>query len=772
MKRTFFAIFALLSLFVAFGQLREVLPLSVQNFMDEHARRPSVTSLSSVAQVTSGPTQFATPRLVDGVELVDAFISIDNARVVPALRNRGIKVDCEFDGFVGARIPVDLLGSVAQIPGVTNVEISRTVELCTDSTLSQTHAGQVLNGPDYGLPQAYDGTGVIIGIIDSGFEYQHYAFRSSDDHSRTRIVRVYDDLNETGHPVYNGPDKFPGSVFMDEQIDTLTYDTRGSHGSHTTSIAAGMHVNGYGGMAPGAEIVLCSVRDMDVNVNELEVVRAMKYIYSYADSVGKPCVISLSMSSKGGPHDGSDYISQAAAQLTGPGRIFVIAAGNNGDIGHYSYGAVTVDNPLNMLLGYELYGLNTDKSYYYKKMWFETWVREKNLPITARFHIFDKYTNRIVWKSDLVKVYKQFDSSLFSQYYAPDPSVDNLGYLKAYVAKSNTTNKYELYCAIYNLKSREYTVDSYGYIRSRYQIGVTVYPPSSYSSSMPDSCFVDSWLCTGLRGTHDGVVYIDDISASGDTLSTQAVSNFYAGAYNSSSINPYAVHDSIISAGAYVGRTSYYSLNYGQLVYDQYYTNPGSIYYVSSYQDPGFGPTGKHLPEVMAPGYSVVAACSRNSSVHYPGSDYNVMNYNGYLWGVMSGTSMASPTVAGIIAQWLQIEPNLSPSDVKNIIAQTAIKDEYTQDPVHGHRFGPNGKIDAMAGVRYLLDLNGDDEILLGDVDGNGIVKITDLAALVNYLLGNEDGSNLVLVNADVNQDGRVTVWDLAALIDLLLLQN
>lgn len=217
-----------------------------------------------------------------------------------------------------------------------------------------------------------------------------------------------------------------------------------------------------------------------------------------------------------------------------------------------------------------------------------------------------------------------------------------------------------------------------------------------------------------------------------------------------------------------MGRTSYNSLNNG-LVYDFFYTNPGSIYYASSYQDPGYGPTGKHLPIVMAPGYNVVAACSRNSSVHSPGSDYNVMNYNGYLWGVMSGTSMASPTVAGIIAQWLQIEPNLSPSDVKNIIAQTAIKDQFTQDPVDGHRFGPNGKIDAMAGVRYLLGLNGEDDILLGDVDGNGIVKITDLAILINYLLDNEDGSNMVMENADVNQDGRITVWDITKLIDILL---
>ena len=172
--------------------------------------------------------------------MIDAFIEIENKAVIDRLRQNGIIVNCEFDGFVTAMIPMDRLSMISTIPGVIDVEISKMLDFCTDSTLRLTRAGEVLNGIDAGLPQAYDGSGVIIGIIDAGFDYQHEAFRT-EDKSRSRIVRVYDSENETGHTAIAGNETLPGSVFMGEQIDTLTTDCEGTHGTHTASIAEVWH---------------------------------------------------------------------------------------------------------------------------------------------------------------------------------------------------------------------------------------------------------------------------------------------------------------------------------------------------------------------------------------------------------------------------------------------------------------------------------------------------------------------------------------------------
>lgn len=54
-----------------------------------------------------------------------------------------------------------------------------------------------------------------------------------------------------------------------------------------------------------------------------------------------------------------------------------------------------------------------------------------------------------------------------------------------------------------------------------------------------------------------------------------------------------------------------------------------------------------------------------------------------------------------------------------------------------------------------------------GDVDGDGFVKIDDVTALIDHLLGSN--SSIDVGNADINYDGVVTIADVTELIDCLL---
>ena len=54
-----------------------------------------------------------------------------------------------------------------------------------------------------------------------------------------------------------------------------------------------------------------------------------------------------------------------------------------------------------------------------------------------------------------------------------------------------------------------------------------------------------------------------------------------------------------------------------------------------------------------------------------------------------------------------------------------------------------------------------------GDVDGNGSVNISDVTALIDYLLSSNAGTNASA--ADCNQDGSVNISDVTTLIDYLL---
>jgi subtilisin family serine protease len=85
--------------------------------------------------------------------------------------------------------------------------------------------------------------------------------------------------------------------------------------------------------------------------------------------------------------------------------------------------------------------------------------------------------------------------------------------------------------------------------------------------------------------------------------------------------------------------------------------NLQSVHFTSSK-----GPTrdGRCKPEIAAPGTDRVAANG------FGGREQE------NLWISMTGTSMASPYVAGVIGQMLLLEPNLSAAQIGGIIRRTA----------------------------------------------------------------------------------------------------
>ena len=70
--------------------------------------------------------------------------------------------------------------------------------------------------------------------------------------------------------------------------------------------------------------------------------------------------------------------------------------------------------------------------------------------------------------------------------------------------------------------------------------------------------------------------------------------------------------------------------------------------------------------------------------------------------------------------------------------------------------------------VLTAINNSGGDDTLPGDVDGNGIVSISDVTTLIDYLLsGNSD--LIDTKGADVDGDGYISISDVTALIDKLL---
>ena len=74
---------------------------------------------------------------------------------------------------------------------------------------------------------------------------------------------------------------------------------------------------------------------------------------------------------------------------------------------------------------------------------------------------------------------------------------------------------------------------------------------------------------------------------------------------------------------------------------------------------------GRVKPDVTAPGGMIFSSVSSYSDYYKESSANTVaratINGKSYYWGQMTGTSQASPFVAGVIATWLEANPELSP---------------------------------------------------------------------------------------------------------------
>ncbi|MBM3418982.1 MAG: T9SS type A sorting domain-containing protein, partial [Bacteroidetes bacterium] len=149
--------------------------------------------------------------------------------------------------------------------------------------------------------------------------------------------------------------------------------------------------------------------------------------------------------------------------------------------------------------------------------------------------------------------------------------------------------------------------------------------------------------------------------------------------------------------------------------------------YATQYQTPGgsnaggaiasfssFGPRydGVMKPDIAAPGVSIISSMSSFTDVAFTSQGSVDFNGRTYHFAKLSGTSMASPMVAGIAALILDANPYLSAQQVKEILMQTARQDNYTGSipPEGSNRWGA-GKVNAYAAVQLALQTIGLEDI-------------------------------------------------------------
>lgn len=643
---------------------------------------------------------FAHPDTIDGKVYISSFIRLDDSNNTSKLEAIGVVVQERLTAnLITALIPVDKIGDVSEISDVRKIKVAQLMRKTTNAAREKTNTDDVLthsaDAINAGITKAYDGTGVVLGVIDTGIDFQHISFK--DKNGNSRIKRSY---------VYNGSRAQEYTSITSSS--PTTDDKAEDHGTHTSTTAGGSSVivNGnnvtvtdnhasasYGGMAPGADLYLAGINSL----SDTYMSNAIKKICDYADAQEKPVVVSNSWGSQFGPHDGTgewaDFVNQYFSD-SHPNHICLFASSNDGGYskdgeggGYHVSGTASSGSPLSSILRSNTY-INTDAGYFYQGVIANAWSRTAlgNNKLAVKIHVLDASTGSVL-KS--VTMTSQGSVSGLSSYYT--------GSLYVYFDYIDSNKSQVLLYSSDGIKStgvNNTTQNGEAYYKSKYTLAIQVYPATG-------SCTVDVW------GGNFGY-FTNHLTTNGY--------NWKSGS-DDMSVSDEATIPDAISIGAYVSKnriTNYSGTNYN---YSGEYTM-GDIAGFSSYATAAESPTGIQYPWITAPGARLVAGVNHyhTASVDdysYYGGDYNydlVVNSSTSPYAAMEGTSMATPTAAGIVALWLQAAhesgKTCTTSYIKEVMRETAIQDNFTTTGSNASHFG-HGKIDALAGIQYILGVSG-----------------------------------------------------------------
>ncbi len=557
-----------------------------------------------------------------------------------------------------AQIPLKQLALLSRENAVSRIEAGARPHALMDSTRMQVDALPVYAGTR--LPQAYDGTGVVVGVQDIGFDLTHPTFWTRDM-SRYRIRALWDQLStdtiDSSLPVGRDYVGMESLLALGCSRDGLTQ----THGTHTAGIAAGSGYDSpYQGMAPGSDLCLVANATSD-NVALIDSADYYKYTYAidalgfkymfdYADAQGQPCVINFS---EGSSEDfyGYDQLYYAMLDsLCGPGHILVASAGNEGNKQSFFRKATGVERAGSFIRADVNHVSFTLKSAH---------------PFTFRSTIYGSQQRTV--------------------------SIDSRDIVSATDSTATDTA----------------TVD-----RHLYFYTVTAYP-CSYDSTV--TCY-DFYIVAGSGGFGwSPAVSIEAVGADAEVCFYDGTGSLYDNDLDptlnagekSHSIHSPSSAPCAVCVGATSYRTSFVNYKGETRVYDQ-----GTNGQVAGYSSKGPTYDERIKPDVVAPGTNIVSAYSSYYLENQPdagdiNSDIAHFDHNGrtYAWNSNAGTSMSAPVVAGAIALWLQARPDLTPDGVKDVLAHTASHNDPSLT-YPNNQYG-YGQIDVYKGLLYLLGVDG-----------------------------------------------------------------
>ena len=496
------------------------------------------------------------------------------------------------------------------------------------------------------LPQEFTGQGVIIGITDWGFDYTHPVFYDTLMQNY-RVLRAWDQFKTSG-PAPAGYDygtEYVGrEALLAARCDTSNVYDYGYHGTHCAGIAGGGGAGTvYRGVAVEAEYLFVSV-----SLTDQEVIDAWRWMYDVAQQEGKRLVISMSWGLYYLDNmDGTGPLAEEMQRLNDLGVVFVTSGGNNGDVNCHIMHTFTQQDTIRTQFTFPTSSIGSSI----------TMMGTSGYPFSFSIFAMDNNYN--------IVAETPFHSTLDEGEY------DN------WLVVNGDSVQYYFVAEPANAYNNRPEVQLDVAKRNGYRFGLAV------TSAGGDFHAWNMALIETKYGNWGGA--FTKPNAHPDWVDVDALYGI-------------STPGNIECAITVAAHSSRYTAPSGNLV-------GGSIADFSSY-GPGFGQVTK--PDISAPGKNIVSSLSSYTNT-YSGNIHSSVQFNDrtYKFVSLSGTSMACPFVAGVAALLLQVNPNLSAAQVKEILIETAYNDQFTEQSGE-IRFG-HGKVNAYQAVLKALSTVGVD---------------------------------------------------------------
>lgn len=265
------------------------------------------------------------------------------------VREIAVSVTELLNGYAVILVSEERIGALAALPEVEFIEKPKSIYFQADVGRQTSCIDSVQIAP-----YALTGQGILIGVVDSGIDWENPDFRNED--GTTRIAALWDQTISGNPPRgYNS-----GTEYTEDEINRALAETDpavragivqsrdvSGHGTAVAGIAAG---NGSGsegrrfrGAAPEVKLVVVKmgIPRKDGFPRTTELMLGVDYVIRKAVEVRMPVAVNLSFGNTYGSHDGTSLVERFLNDIADTWKtVICVGSGNEGNSAGHASGTV------------------------------------------------------------------------------------------------------------------------------------------------------------------------------------------------------------------------------------------------------------------------------------------------------------------------------------------------------------------------------------------------------------------------------------------------